>query len=97
MVIKNLTNFNALKETLVITTGDNYVGSAEPQLRERLADLYSKIASSYDKPSKAELNNLNVLSARFDEAKKSFEKLKAKFIKKNEVPLKSFDEFLESK
>ena len=34
---------NELKKTLVITTGDNYVGSAEPELREKLADLFSKI------------------------------------------------------
>ena len=40
-----------LKETLVITTGDNYVGAAEPQLREKMADLYAKVAESYSKPS----------------------------------------------
>ena len=44
-----------LKESLVITTGDNYVGAAEPQLREKMADLYSKVASSYDVPSAADL------------------------------------------
>ena len=59
----------ALKETLVITTGDNYVGSAEPQLREKIANLYAKLASSYDVPSQAELDNLAALEKRFKRAK----------------------------
>lgn len=82
-----------LKETLVITTGDNYVGSAEPQLREKMADLYSKIAGSYDKPSDAELDNLVVIEDRFNKAKKDFEKLKKK-AKVDDLELKTFDEFI---
>ncbi|MEQ8572627.1 MAG: hypothetical protein RIB63_01090, partial [Fulvivirga sp.] len=46
---------NTLKEKLVITTGDNYVGSAEPQLREKLSNLYSKIASGFEPPSSSEI------------------------------------------
>jgi len=85
---------NELKETLVITTGDNYVGAAEPQLREKMADLYSKIAGSYDIPSGAELENLSIIEERFDEAKKSFQKMrkKAKFI--DDLELKSFEDFI---
>ena len=94
---KTTAKLNGLKETLVITTGDNYVGSAEPQLREKMADLYSKVASSYDKPTAAELNNLNVIASRFDKAKADFAKIKTKYLKKQELELKSFDEFLESK
>jgi photosystem II stability/assembly factor-like uncharacterized protein len=86
-------SLNALKETLVITTGDNYVGSAEPQLREKIADLYSKIAGSYDKPSNAELENLSILKDRFSKAKKDFEKLKKK-VKTTDLQLKTFDEFI---
>lgn len=67
---------NSLKETLVITTGDNYVGSAEPQLREKLADLYSKVASSYTLPTSAELENLQLIEERFATAKTSFDKIK---------------------
>ena len=84
---------NALKETLVITTGDNYVGSAEPQLREKMAGLYSKVAGSYDKPSPAEMANLKVIEEQFEAAKASFEKLKKKI--KIDVPLKTFDEFID--
>ena len=84
----------ALKETLVITTGDNYVGSAEPQLREKMADLYSKLAGGYDKPSNAELESLKVIENRFNKAKADFEKLKKK-VKADDLALKTFEEFVE--
>tara|TARA_R110000868_G_scaffold348409_5_gene609507 strand:- start:3201 stop:6230 length:3030 start_codon:yes stop_codon:yes gene_type:complete len=92
---KKLSNsLNQLKETLVITTGDNYVGSAEPQLREKMATLYSKISGSYDKPSNAELENLSLIEERFTKAKEDFNKLKkkAKFVK--DLQLKTYDEFV---
>ena len=84
---------NTLKETLVVTTGDNYVGSAEPQLREKMADLYSKIAGSYDKPSNAELESLQIIEDRFNKAKMDFDKLNKK-AKVKDLMLKSFDEFI---
>jgi len=86
-------SLNDLKETLVITTGDNYVGSAEPQLREKMSDLYAKIASSYDKPSSNELGSLSIIEERFENAKKDFAKLKKK-AKRDDLVLKSFDEFV---
>ena len=82
-----------LKETLVVTTGDNYVSTAEPQLREKMADLYSKIAGSYDKPSTSELESLEVIVERFNAGKAKFEKLKKK-VKIDELVIKSFDEFI---
>lgn len=94
---KTVSKLNALKNTLVITTGDNYVGSAEPQLREKLATLYSKVAASFDKPTASEMENLALITSQLDAAKKSFEKIKGKYLKKQEVELKTFDEFLESK
>ena len=90
-----LKKLKALKETLVITSGDNYVGSAEPQLREKIADLYAKLASSYDVPSQAEMDNLAALEKRFERAKTDFEKLEGK-IKSSSVELKSFEDFLDS-
>lgn len=84
---------NELKETLVITTGDNYVGTAEPQLREKIADLYSKVASSYDKPSAAELDNLTIVENRLEKAKVDFAKLKSK-AKVDDLGLKTYEEFL---
>ncbi|MCH7524428.1 MAG: hypothetical protein IIC74_05315, partial [Bacteroidetes bacterium] len=90
---KLVTALNTLKETLVITTGDNYVGSAEPQLREKMADLYSKIASSYDKPSNAELGNLSVIEERYNKAKTDFTKLKKK-ARLKDFKIKTFEEFV---
>ena len=88
-----------LKETLVVTTGDNYVGTADPELREDLADLYSKLASGFAPPSKPEKANLKFIKERFTKAQKSFNKISKKEIKtylknSNEVLIKSFDEFL---
>jgi photosystem II stability/assembly factor-like uncharacterized protein len=99
LISENVTNkklknaFNELKETLVITTGDNYVGSAEPQLREKLSELYSKLASSYDKPSSNELDYLNLLEERFNNAELTFAKYKKK-ARLKDLQLKSFEEFI---
>lgn len=79
---KSLTPFindlNKLKKTLVVTEGDNYVGSAEPQLREKMAELYSRVAQSFYKPNQAELDNLEAIETRFREAKTEFGRIKAK-------------------
>lgn len=94
---KMVLKLNDLKNQLVITTGDNYVGSAEPQLREKMTTLYSKVAASYDKPTKSELENLALISGKFEEAKMTFSKLKTKYLKKQTVDLKTFEEFLKAK
>ncbi len=101
-----LNELNKLKETLVITTGDNYVGMGEPQLREDLSELYSKVASTFYKPSGAEMDNLSALADRMQTAKATLKKTKDKHnAKLNEVLaknklepiiLKPFDEFLKS-
>ena len=51
-----------IKEKLVVTTGDNYVGAAEPQLREKLAELFSKLVGSFNPPSAAEIANKALLT-----------------------------------
>ena len=66
---------NDLKKSLVITTGDNYVGAAKKQLREKMADLYSKVASSYDKPSANELDNLALIEEEMKSANKRYSKI----------------------
>ena len=91
---KLISSLNGLKETLVITTGDNYVGSAESQLREKMAGLYSKIAGSFDKPSNAELENLSIIEERFEKAKKEYSKIKKKVKFLEELKLKTFEEFI---
>ncbi len=94
---KMLGKLNALKETLVITTGDNYVGAADPQLREKMAKLYGKVAGGYDKPSAADLENLKIISARYEKARTDFEKLKKKIREAESLTLKTYEEFLNGK
>jgi photosystem II stability/assembly factor-like uncharacterized protein len=72
------TAYENLKAKMVITTGDNYVGSAEPQLREKLGDLYSTIASNFTAPSLSQLDNLDAVKQRFDSTMTDFKSLKAK-------------------
>jgi hypothetical protein len=94
-----------LKESLVVTTGDNYVGAAEPQLREKMADLYSKVAQSYYKPNQAEMDNLEAIESRFNNGKADFKKIKDKHLPKitgfnskdgvQPVVLKTFEEFMQ--
>jgi hypothetical protein len=83
-----------LKKTLVITTGDNYVGAAEPELREKLANLYSKVADSYSVPSPNEMEYMEVILNLYSTAEKEFNRLKKKS-KISFEELKSFDEFLD--
>ncbi len=82
-----------LKKILVITTGDNYVGAAEPELREKLANLYSKVADSYSVPSPNEMEYMEVVLGLYSTAEKEFNRLKKKS-KISFEELKSFDEFL---
>ncbi len=99
-----VSKLNSLKETLVITTGDNYVGTAEPQLREKLATLYSKVASGFGKVSVSEMQNMQFIKEQFTEGKNSFgsimakegARLKKQLDKDGLEPAKtmSFDEFI---
>lgn len=73
-----------LKNTLVVTTGDNYVGTAPPQLREKLSALYSDVAANFEAPSAAQIENINLLMERFEKAKQSFETIKKKRLTKFE-------------
>jgi photosystem II stability/assembly factor-like uncharacterized protein len=99
-----ITELTKLKETLVVTKGDNYVGAAEPQLREKMAELYSKVADSYYKPNQAELSNLEAIESRFDKGKEDYKKIKEKNLNKvinakskdaiEPIVLKTYEEFL---
>lgn len=99
-----LESLNELKETLVITTGDNYVGSAERQLREKIGDLYGVVASNYDKPGDSQYNNLAFLEKTLEEAKTKYSYIKNKELAKLEkagskynleaMQEKSFEQFL---
>ncbi len=82
----------SLRKDLVITTGDNYVASAEPELRERMGTLYSNVATSYDRVSGALKQNFELISEDFEAAKERYENIMKKegekfmnFLDKNEL------------
>lgn len=93
-----------LKEQLVVTTGDNYVASAEPELRERMGELYSSIASNYDRITQSQKENFELINDEFEQAKKKFEIIMKKegskflnYLTKNNIPtpkIQSKEDFL---
>ena len=95
--------FETLKAKMVVTTGDGYVGSAEPQLREKLGELYANVAGNFKAPSNSQLENMELIKQLFDTANNEFIALKTKhqagYLKQattNNIPfvLKTFDEFV---
>ncbi len=101
-----ITEFNKLKETLVVTKGDNYVGAAEPQLREKLTDIYARVAQSFHAPNQAELDNMVAMETRYNKAKDDYRKLKDKHLPKlnsvlskdklQPIVLKTYEEYLQT-
>jgi photosystem II stability/assembly factor-like uncharacterized protein len=78
---------DALRKKLVVTTGDNYVGTADPQLKEKLNDIYGTIVSYNGAPSSTQLENIASLNKALQDAKLEFEKLKTGSIKSFEKEL----------
>ena len=101
-----INELSKLKDKLLITKGDNYVGAGEPQLREDMAELYGKVAGTFYKPSNAEMRNMEAIEERFAAVKTEFKKIKDKHLSKltevsnknklEPVVIKSFDEFVKS-
>ncbi len=93
-----------LRKDLVITTGDNYVASADPELREKMADLYSNVATNFNKVSGASQANFELIAEDFSKEKKRYDEIMAKegkkfnsFLEKNNIPkteLQSKEDFL---
>ena len=94
----------ALRKDLVITTGDNYVATAEPELRERMATLYGGIAGAFDAVSQTRKDNYTLIVEEFAKEKARYGKIVAKeekkfnaFVAKNEIKvptIKTKEEFL---
>lgn len=93
-----------LRKDLVITTGDNYVASADPELREKMADLYSNIATNFNKVSGASQANFDLISENFSKEKIRYKEIMEtegkkffSFLAKNNIPkpeIQSKEEFL---
>ena len=79
-----INELNNLLKRMVITTGDNYVASAEPELREKLADLYSGVVNNYDKPTGAQMANYEGVKALYDEIMNRYESIQKKEVSKYE-------------
>jgi hypothetical protein len=67
-----------LRKVLVVTTGDNYVGAAEPQLREKIAGLYGEVLGYAGKPTNAQLKNLDMLQGKLKDASAKIKNLETK-------------------
>uniref|UniRef100_UPI004049FF1C WD40/YVTN/BNR-like repeat-containing protein n=1 Tax=Flavobacterium sp. TaxID=239 RepID=UPI004049FF1C len=94
---------NELKNTMVITTGDNYVGSAEKQLREKLGAIYASVASQFDEPSPSQNANIESVMELYNTAEMQFKKLEKSIFSKilennrkenSEYKFKTFEEFV---
>ena len=96
---------DALRTTLVVTTGDNYVNEAEPLLRENLAELYGTVAGGFEPASAAQEKNIAKYQAEVAQAeadlaaimKKEVAKLQS-FISKNDIEtpeMPSMEEFVQ--
>ena len=79
---KTLDKLKVLKKTLVQTTGDNYTQTPEPELREKLTKLYSKIVDKYDVPSNSQMKNLKVLQKELRKAHENFAQIQKKYLQK---------------
>jgi photosystem II stability/assembly factor-like uncharacterized protein len=74
-VSKLIADLESLRKSLVVTTGDNYVGTAEPQLREKIASLYGEVNAYPGKPSVAQTESTKNLSSKLEDAKKRLAQL----------------------
>ena len=94
----------ALMKDMVVTTGDNYVASAEPELREKMTELYSNVATNFDGVSASDLASFELINTEYQEALGRLTAIMDKegkkfnsFLAKNDLPevtLKSKEEFL---
>ncbi len=81
-------DLTSLRNSLVVTTGDNYVGTAEDQLREKINEIYGTVSSYFGAPSSSELANIRALSNELNNAKKQFKVIQ-------ETRIKAFKSLLE--
>lgn len=101
---ETLKKLQSFKETLVITKGNNYTDTSDPELREKITSLYGKVNSTYEKPSNNQLERLKELDSLLEAAKKKHNefinkdliKINQELLKLNqpEITFKSFGDFI---
>ncbi len=95
-----LAKMTVLHDELVVNKGDNYVGQAEPMLREKLSRLYGDIANYFGRPTGAQLANLHKLVNEFDEAQSQWKSIRQQADKAiadtgdQRLKIKDFEAFL---
>ncbi|MFT5778458.1 MAG: photosystem II stability/assembly factor-like uncharacterized protein [Crocinitomicaceae bacterium] len=72
----------AMKATLVITTGDNYVGRAENMLREDLGEIYSTLGSNFGPPTASQMENVKLIEGQMMDARNAWKTLQTGNLKK---------------
>ena len=91
---KLISKLDALKGTMVITSGDNYVGAAEPQLREKMTNLFQRVENNPGAPTPNELENLSQIQARYSATKASLSSLEKKYKLGKKTVVKSKEQYL---
>lgn len=91
---KLISKLDVLKESMVITTGDNYVGAAEPQLREKMTNLFQRVESNPGAPTLNELENLSQIQSRYVATKALLSSLEKKYKLGKSTVLKSKEQYL---
>jgi hypothetical protein len=91
---KLISKLDALKGTMVITSGDNYVGAAEPQLREKMTNLFQRVENNPGAPTPNELENLSQIQARYSETRASLSSLEKKYKLGKKTVVKSKEQYL---
>jgi photosystem II stability/assembly factor-like uncharacterized protein len=92
-----------MNKKMVITTGDNYVASAEPQLREKISEVYGSVVGFAGRPSNSQIESMNTLNNELQELQKKFDEIRDKKLptinkqiaaeKMEEIKLKTWEEF----
>jgi photosystem II stability/assembly factor-like uncharacterized protein len=91
---KLISKLDALKETMVITSGDNYVGASEPQLREKMTDLFQRVESNPGAPSSNELESWLQIKKRYNTTKEALSQIEKKYKLGKVLSLKTKEQYL---
>jgi|GEM_PF-1652667 hypothetical protein len=97
-----ISRLDVMKKELVVTTGDNYVETAEPELREQIAGVYSEVALSPGRPTEAQMSRLTGLKTDLKDAEEEVNIIKSQLNKQlakaraTDIMLRSWEEFMGS-
>ena len=91
---KLISKLDALKETMVITSGDNYVGASEPQLREKMTNLFQRVESNPGAPTTNELESWLQIKKRYNTTRETLSKIEKKYKLGKELSLKTKEQYL---